>query len=218
MLQDRPSIRIAAFAGYYGDRADAFDEAMRCEPDVLIGDYLAELTMLVLRKVQVRGGAGYAAGFITDLEPHLSKIAQHGIKVVTNAGGLDPMGCAAAVRDFCKRLGLPLRVAAISGDNLIDRMQDLREMHGQQFLHLDDQAPLSVEWKDVLTANAYLGAWPIVAALNAGADIVICPRTTDASLTIGPAAWKHGWKQDDWNPLAGALMAGHLIECGPQAT
>ena len=218
MTRHDGSLRIAAFAGYYGDRPDAFDEALNCDPDVLIGDYLAELTMLVLKKVQTRGGPGYAAGFISDLEPRLALIAERGIKVVTNAGGLDPIACAAAVETLCKKLNLPLRVAAISGDNLLARMPALREEQGQTFAHLDSKAPLAIDSKDILTANAYLGAWPITAALEAGADIVIGPRTTDASLVIGPAAWKHGWKRDDWNRLAGGLIAGHLIECGAQAT
>lgn len=212
------SIRIAAFSGYYGDRSDGLDEAISCEPDVLVGDYLAELTMLVLKKVKSRGGVGYAAGFVKELEPRLVTIARKGIKLVTNAGGLDPAGCAAAVKEASLRTGVNLSVAVVTGDDLLDRLQQLHDLEGQSFTHLDDGVPLDIDWTNILTANAYLGAWPIATALEMGADIVVCPRTTDASLIMGPAAWKHGWKPDEWHKLAGALMAGHLIECGPQVS
>ena len=212
------AIRIAAFAGFYGDRPDAFDEAISTAPDVLIGDYLAELTMLVLQKVRARGGPGYAAGFLKDLSGHLGTIADRGMKVVTNAGGLDPLGCAEAVRALCAKLGVELRVAAVTGDDLIGRIEHFRSDERQAFDHLETGAPLSVDISEVLTANAYLGAWPIAAALHAGADIVICPRVTDASLTIGPAAWRHGWGCEEWDKLAGALLAGHLIECSTQVS
>ena len=217
MGNDR-AVRIAAFAGFYGDRPDAFDEAISTSPDVLIGDYLAELTMLVLQKVRARGGPGYAAGFLKDLSRHLGVIAERGTKVVTNAGGLDPIGCAEAVKALCVKLGVELRVAAVTGDDLMGRIQPFRSDERQTFDHLETGAPLSVDVSEVLTANAYLGAWPIAAALDAGADIVICPRVTDASLTIGPAAWRHGWGREDWDKLAGALLAGHLIECSTQVS
>jgi hypothetical protein len=212
------AIRIAAFAGFYGDRPDAFDEALASKPDVLIGDYLAELTMLVLKKVSARGGPGFAAGFVKDLSKHLDVIAERGIKVITNAGGLDPVGCAQAIARLCEEHGVNLKVAAVTGDNLIEQIAELREVNGQRFEHLDTGVGLDVDAAQVLTANAYLGAWPIVEALKAGADIVICPRVTDASLTIGPAAWRHGWARDDWDELAGALLAGHLVECSTQAS
>ena len=211
-------LRMATFAAFYGDRHDGFAEALRCDPDVLVGDYLAELTMLVLKKVQNRGGTGYAAGFLKDLQPHLASIAERRIRVVTNAGGLDPLGCAAALRAFCDKEGLDLKISAITGDDLLQDLGQIQGKEGGHLSHLDTGAPLPVECAEVLTANAYLGAWPIVEALEEGADIVICPRVTDASLVIGPAAWRHGWKVDDWDRLAGALMAGHLIECGTQVS
>jgi hypothetical protein len=212
------AIRIAAFAGFYGDRPDAFNEALASEPDVLIGDYLAELTMLVLKKVSAKGGPGFAAGFVKDLSKHLDVIAERGIKVITNAGGLDPVGCAQAIARLCEEHRLNLKVAAVTGDNLIGRIGALRDADGQRFEHLDTGVALDVDAAQILTANAYLGAWPIVDALTAGADIIVCPRVTDASLTIGPAAWRHGWARDGWDQLAGALLAGHLVECSTQAS
>ncbi len=216
--KESSAVRIAAFAGYYGDRPEGLDEAIACSPDVLIGDYLAELTMLVLKKNQSRGATGYAVGFIKELERRLPVIAQRKMKLVTNAGGLDPVGCAAAIEALCAKLNLDLRVAAITGDDLLAQGETLRREHGQNFSHLVSGLPLPVGWNEVLTANAYLGAWPIVAALEAGADIVICPRVTDSSLVLGPAAWWHHWKKDDWDKLAGGFAAGHLIECCTQVS
>jgi hypothetical protein len=210
-------LRIGQFSAYYGDRKDAMAELLAAGVDVLTGDYLAELTMLVLKKNQLRGGAGYAAGFVDQLGEHLGEIAAQGTKVVTNAGGLDPLACAAEVERLCREQGVDLVVAAVTGDDLIDDLGGLVEQ-GQTFGHLDTGKPLDLGERAVLTANAYLGAWPIVAALSAGADIVVCPRVTDASLVIAPAAWHFGWGPEDHDQLAGALWAGHAIECGGQVT
>jgi hypothetical protein len=209
-------LRVGQFSAYYGDR-DGMRELIADGVDVLTGDYLAELTLLVLRKNQLRGGVGFATGFLRQLAENVDEIAAKGIRVVTNAGGLDPLACAEEVRKICFDRGLDLKVAAITGDDLMDALPRL-ESEGARFLHVEDRRPWERGDHQVLTANAYLGAWPIVAALKQDADIVICPRVTDASLVMGPAAWHFGWGEQDWDKLAGALWAGHAIECGGQVT
>src|SRR4029079_19140454 len=134
-----------------------------------------------------------------------------GIKVVSNAGGLNPAGCADKVREIASRLGVEGAVAHIEGDDLMPGIDGLR----RQLTNLDTGEPLTAT---PLSANAYLGAWGIAEALESSADVVICPRVTDASLVVGPAAWWWGWSRDDWDPLAGAVVAGHVIECGAQTT
>jgi hypothetical protein len=214
---DTSPLRIGQFSAYYGDRPDAMAELIADGVDVLTGDYLAELTMLVLKKNQMRGGVGYASGFVDQLAANLDDVAKNGIKLVTNAGGLDPLACAAEVERLCQERGLDLSVAAITGDDILEDFDRLLS-DGQPFGHLTTGKPLELDDRTVLTANAYLGAWPIVDALASGADIVICPRVTDASLVIAPAAWHHGWSETDYDQLAGALWAGHAIECGGQVT
>ncbi|GAA2901169.1 DUF1446 domain-containing protein [Pseudonocardia halophobica] len=210
-------LRVGQFSAYHGDRPDGMVELLDHGVDVLTGDYLAELTMLVLRKNQFRGGLGYAAAFVEQLEPNLPRIAAEGVKVVTNAGGLDPLACADAVRGACERAGVRLRVAAITGDDLRAGLGALLGP-GAMLANVDTGESLAIEGEEVLTANAYLGAWPVVEALAAGADIVVCPRTTDASLVVGAAAWHHDWGHEDWDALAGGVVAGHLIECCAQVT
>ena len=212
MTGERPVI-IANCSGFYGDRLSAAREMVEGGPiDVLTGDWLAELTMLILWKAKARNAdAGYATTFLTQMEQVLGTCVDRGIKVVTNAGGLNPAGCAVKVRDIAERLGVDVRVAHIEGDDLIDRIDGLRP----HLAHLDTGAPLTA---DPVSANAYLGGWGIAAALDAGADVVVCPRVTDAALVVGPAAWWWGWAPTDWDRLAGAVAAGHVIECGPQAT
>ncbi len=210
MTGERPVI-IANCSGFYGDRLSAAREMVEGGPiDVLTGDWLAELTMLILWKAKARNAeAGYAATFLTQMEQVLGTCVDRGIKVVTNAGGLNPAGCAVKVREIAERLGLGVRVAHVEGDDLMDRIDGLRP----HLDHLDTGAPLTV---DPVSANAYLGGWGIAAALAAGADVVVCPRVTDAALVVGPAAWWWGWAPTDWDRLAGAVAAGHVIECGPQ--
>jgi hypothetical protein len=202
---DRPRpIRIANCSGFYGDRLAAAREMVEGGPvDVLTGDYLAELTMLILAKAQAKDPAGgYAKTFLTQLEQVLGTCLDRGIRVVANAGGLNPAGLAGAVRALAQRLGLSVRVAHVEGDDLRGNLPAITP---------------SVSGKPV-SANAYLGGWGIAEALGAGADVVVTGRVTDASLVVGPAAWWHGWGVEDWDALAGAVVAGHVIECGPQAT
>lgn len=215
----RRPVRIANCSGFYGDRLSAMAEVLHGgEVDVITGDYLAEVTMLVLAKNRLKNPeAGYARTFEKQIEPLLEEIAARGVKVVVNAGGLAPATLAARLRATCVARGISLRVAHIEGDDILSRLDTLKA-EGHELAHLDTSAPLDEWGHSPLTANAYLGAWGIVAALNAGADIVICPRVTDASVIVGPAAWWHGWDTDDWDALAGAVAAGHVIECGTQAT
>jgi hypothetical protein len=212
-------LRIANCSGFYGDRHAAAREMVEGGPiDFLTGDYLAELTMLILWKNRQReGGAGYARGFLRQMEEVLGTCADRGIKIVTNAGGLDPAGLAGRIRELAARLGIALSVAHIEGDDLLGRLSELQR-GGHALAHLDTGEPLAAAASSAITANAYLGAWGIVEALSAGADVVVCPRVTDASLVVGPAAWRFGWARDAWDRLAGAVVAGHVLECGAQAT
>jgi hypothetical protein len=212
-------IRIANCSGFFGDRLSAAREMVEGGPiDVLTGDWLAELTMLILWKGQQRDPSrGWARTFLTQMEEVLGTCADRGIKVVTNAGGLNPAGLAHEVRTLAEKLGVGLTVAHVEGDDLVPRIDELRQ-RGLDLAHLDTGQRLADATGEVVTANAYLGAWPIVESLRGGADVVICPRVTDASLVVGPAAWHHGWDLTDWDRLAGAVAAGHLIECGPQVT
>ena len=215
--QPRP-VLIGNAAGFYGDRFDAVREMVEGGPiDVLTGDYLAELTMLILWKARKKDpSTGYAATFLAQMEQVLGTCLDRGIKVVSNAGGLNPSGLAGALVDLSARLGLDAKIAYVEGDDLVDRIPSLLA-EGHDLAHLDTGRALADAGVEPVSANAYLGSWAIVEALGAGADIVVCPRVTDASLVVGPAAWWHGWARDDWDALAGAVAAGHVIECGPQA-
>ena len=217
MPAPRP-VRIANCSGFYGDRLAAAREMLAGPIDVLTGDYLAELTMLILWKARLGDPQlGYARTFLRQMEDVLGTCLDRGVKIVANAGGLNPAGLAAKLHELAGRLGLMARIAYITGDDLVDRLPGLQE-RGTHLANLDTGLPLAKAGLPVVTANAYLGGWGIAAALAAGADVVVCPRVTDASLASGPAAWWHGWGRDDWDALAGAVLAGHVIECGPQAT
>ncbi|WP_406146808.1 acyclic terpene utilization AtuA family protein [Streptomyces sp. NBC_01012] len=190
-----PPLRIGNASGFYGDRFDAVREMLTGGPlDVLTGDYLAELTMLILGRSRLKDPArGYASTFLRQLEESLGLAHERGVKIVTNAGGLNPAGLAGAVRELADRTGVPVRVAYVEGDS----------------------RPVP---EGYLTANAYLGGAGIAACLRAGADVVVTGRVTDAALVTGPAAAHFGWGPDDHDALAGAVVAGHVLECGTQAT
>jgi hypothetical protein len=212
-------LRIANCSGFYGDRHAAPRELLEGGPiDVLTGDYLAELTMLILWRSRGRDPAkGYATSFLAQMEECLGLAVDKGVKVVANAGGLNPAGLAAELRALAGRLGLTVSVAHVEGDDLLGRLDELKAA-GEPLAHLDTGRGLAEARVTPVTANAYLGAWGIVAALDAGADVVVSGRVTDASLVVGPAAWHFGWAPDDWDRLAGAVVAGHVLECGTQAT
>lgn len=195
------AVRIGNCSGFYGDRLSAMREMLEGGPlDVLTGDYLAELTMLILGKDQLRDGSlGYARTFLTQVTDTLALALDSGVRIVANAGGLNPAGLAEQLTRAAAELGLNPRIAWVDGDNLAPRAADLG-LGG------------------ALTANAYLGAFGIARALDAGADIVVTGRVTDASVVVGPAIAHHGWGREDYDQLAGAVVAGHVIECGTQAT
>ncbi|NBE98499.1 acyclic terpene utilization AtuA family protein, partial [Nonomuraea sp. K271] len=202
------TLRVANCSGFYGDRLSAAREMVEGGPiDVLTGDWLAELTMLILAGNRLKGRPGYAPTFLRQLEDVLGPCLDRGIKIVTNAGGLDPAGCAEAVHELGARLGLSPAVAHVTGDDLTGQPLDLVNADTGERL---DATPL--------TANAYLGGRPIAAALSAGADVVVTGRVTDAALVTGPGIWRYGWGPGDLDPLAGSVVAGHIIECGCQAT
>lgn len=195
------TVRIGNCSGFYGDRVAAMHEMLTGgDLDYLTGDYLAELTMLILGRDRMKyPERGYARTFLTQLEQCLGIAHDRGVRIVANAGGLNPAGLANAVRALADKLGIPVTVAHVEGDDLLERAGELG-------------------LGSPLTANAYLGAWGIVECLNSGADIVVTGRVTDASVVVGPAAAHFGWARDDYDPIAGAVVAGHVIECGAQAT
>ncbi len=194
-------IRIGNASGFYGDRFSAVREMLTGGPlDVLTGDYLAELTMLILGRDRMKDpNRGYAKTFLRQMEENLALAKEKGVKIVANAGGLNPAGLAEALRELAAKLGVDVAIAHVEGDDLVQRAEELG-------------------FGKTLTANAYLGAWGITECLNAGADIVVTGRVTDASVIVGPAAAHFGWARDDYDALAGAVVAGHVIECGTQAT
>ncbi|MDQ2748741.1 MAG: DUF1446 domain-containing protein [Actinomycetota bacterium] len=194
-------LRIGNASGFYGDRASAMHEMLTGgDLDVLTGDYLAELTMLILGRDRRKDPSlGYAKTFLRQLENSLGIALDKGVQIVANAGGLNPVGLAAAVRELAARLGLDVSVAHVEGDDLHSRAPELG-------------------LGEPLAANAYLGAWGIARCLRAGADIVVTGRVTDASLVVGPAAAHFGWANTDYDALAGAVVAGHVLECGTQAS
>ena len=211
-------VRIANCSGFYGDRLSAAREMVEGGPiDVLTGDWLAELTMLILARTRLkRPGGGYARSFVTQMEQVMGTCLERGIKVVSNAGGLDPAGCAEAVAEVAAKFGLSPVIAHVDGDDLMGRLDDLAAA-GRPLLDFESGAAI-IDTSKYITANAYLGCFGIVEALNRGADIVITGRVTDAAVVCGPAAWHHGWTRDNFDELAGAVVAGHVIECGAQAT
>src|SRR5580700_7492924 len=213
------ALRIANCSGFYGDRLSAAREMVEGGPiDFLTGDYLAELTMMILWKARQKSPSrGYAVTFLKQMEHVLGEAIGRGIKIVTNAGGLNPAALAAELCALRDRLGLKAKVLHIEGDDVLSRLESLRKP-GHDLKNLDTGQPLRDLRATPISANAYLGAWGIVEALHQGADIVVCPRVTDASLVVGPAAWHFGWRRDDWDRLAGAVVAGHVLECGAQCT
>ncbi|MFD8243648.1 acyclic terpene utilization AtuA family protein [Nocardia sp. NPDC059691] len=201
LAADPDVLRIGNCSGFYGDRLGAMREMLEGgQLDVLTGDYLAELTMLILGRDRMKDpDLGYAKTFVKQIEDCLGLALERNVRIVANAGGLNPAGLAQRLRKVAADLGLDAKIAHVEGDDLLARAGDL-----------GFGAPL--------TANAYLGAWGIVECLNAGADIVVTGRVTDASVIVGPAAAHFGWSRTDYDRLAGAVVAGHVIECGTQAT
>lgn len=210
-------LRIANCSGFYGDRLEAAREMVEGGPiDVLTGDYLAELTMAILWRLRRRDPkGGYVRTFLKQMEQVLGTCLDRGIKIVSNAGGLNPEGMADRLAEVADRLGLSPRIAFVSGDDLIDRVPDMQATNGLRHFDTGEALPPGIK---PLTANAYLGGSGIAEALSWGADVVVTGRVTDAAVVIGPGMWAFDWAADDYDALAGALVAGHIIECGAQCT
>jgi hypothetical protein len=212
-------VRIANASGYWGDDPEALARQVRGGAiDYLTLDFLAEITMVILERQRERNPElGYAYDFVRMLEPVLPEVVARGIRVVANAGGVNVPACAARIAAACRAKQLAPTLAMVHGDDLLPRLDDLLA-RGVRLEHMDDGRPLTAIRDRVVSANAYLGAWPIAEALADGAQIVVTGRVTDAALTLGPLVHEHGWAWDDWDRLAGGIVAGHVLECGAQAT
>src|ERR1041384_2483890 len=217
----KEKIRIAAGQGFWGDLPDAPVRQVEGGPiNYLMLDYLAEVTMSIMQKQKARDpAAGYARDFVPLMKQILPACVERDIKVVANAGGVNVAGCAEAVREVARELGLAgkLKIGIVTGDDILDRIDDLIA-GGIELRNMDTDEPLSAVRDRIQSANAYLGAAPIVEALNKGAQVVITGRATDTGLTLGPMIHEFGWAANDWNKMAAGTIAGHIIECGAQCS
>jgi len=214
-------VRVAAGQGFWGDWLEAPVRQVRGGPiDYLMMDYLAEVTMSIMQKQKSRDPkAGYARDFVPLMERILPDIVEKRIKVISNAGGVNPRGCAEAVLEVARRLGLAgkVKIGLVTGDDLLGRLDGLIAA-GHPLANMENGRPLSDIRDRVLSANAYLGMKPIVGALRRGADVVVTGRVTDTGLTLGPILHEFGWSPDDWDKVAAGTVAGHIIECGAQCS
>lgn len=213
-------IRIASGQGFWGDLQNApVDQVCKGPIDYLILDYLAEVTMSILHKQKRRDpNLGYATDLILLLENLLPDIVLKNIRVITNGGGANPIGCRDAIFAVAKRLGIKnLRVGIVHGDNLIGQIENIQS-HGVSLENMETREPLALIRSELVSANAYLGAFSIVEALKEGAQLVITGRTTDTGLTAAPMIYEFEWPEDDWDRLAAGIVAGHILECGGQAS
>src|SRR6266403_1837034 len=215
----RETLRVANASGYWGDDPGALAGQVRGGAlDYVTLDFLAEITMVILQRQRARDPRlGYAYDFVAMLGPVLPEIVQRGIRVVANAGGVHVEACRDRISEAGRAQGLTPALGMVSGDDLLPRLDRLVAA-GVPLANLDDGRPLAAIRDRIVAANAYLGAWPIAEALGAGAEIVVTGRTTDAALTLGPLVHELGWAWDDWDRLAAGTVAGHVLECGAQAT
>ncbi len=214
------SVRVANGQGFWGDNVDAPLELVRGGPvDYLGMDYLAEVTLSIMMRQKLKNpSAGYATDFIDFVRRALPELVERGVRVVTNAGGLNPRACRARIFEVARELSLSgVAVGVVEGDDLLDRLPDL-VARGHRLANMDSGEPISNVLERVTSANAYIGARPVAAALAGGAQIVLCGRVTDTALALGPLVHEFGWAADDWDRLAAGTIAGHVIECGAQAT
>ena len=217
----KSKIRIAAGQGFWGDLPDAPVRQVEGGPiDYLMLDYLAEVTMSIMQKQKARDPkAGYARDFVPLMKRILPACVERDIKVTANAGGVNVAGCAAAVGDVARELGLAgkLKIGIVTGDDILDQIDELLT-RGIELRNMDTDEPLQTVRDRIQSANVYLGAAPIVEALNLGARVVITGRATDTGLTLAPMIHEFGWAGDDWDKLAAGTIAGHIIECGAQCS
>lgn len=214
-------VRVASGQGFWGDSLDAPRQQVEGGPvDYLMLDYLAEVTMSILQKQKERDPSlGYARDFVGAIESVLPAVSERGVKVVANAGGVNPPACATAIRKLAERCSVSekVKIAVVTGDDLLDRLDDLISS-GHTLSNMDTREPLVSIRDKVLAANAYIGSTPIVEGLERGANIVITGRSTDTALTMAPLRYEFGWSDNDWNKLAAGIIAGHIIECGAQCS
>lgn len=214
-------VRVAAGQGFWGDWLEAPVRQVEDGPiDYLMMDYLAEVTMSIMQKQRGRDPKmGYARDFPQVMERILPTMVARGIRVTSNAGGVNPRGCAEAVLGVARKLGLQgkVRVGLVTGDDILGRLDELLDK-GHELKDMDSGRPLSDIRNKVLSANAYIGMAPIVEALDRGANVVVTGRVTDTGLTLGPLVHEFGWARDDWDRIAAGTVAGHIIECGAQAS
>ena len=211
----KDSVRLGCFAAFWGDTRTAIRDILDgAEVDYLVSDYLSEITMALLARARAKDpdGAGFVGDFISTVAPVLSEVSERGIKIVTNAGALNPAACARALSELARDHGIDLKVAAVEGDDLLAQRDQVIAAAP------DDMVTGRPVPHDVGSLNAYLGARPIAAALAAGADVVITGRCVDAAVVLGPLMHEFGWKDDEYDLLAAGSLVGHIVECGPQAT
>ena len=213
------SIRIANAGGYWGDDLGQFQRQVQLGPvDYVTLDFLAEITMSIMQKQRARDPeAGFARDFITQVEASLDLLLQGGVKVVTNAGGVNPAACRRAVIAAAAKRGRAMHVAAVMGDDLLARISELNAA-GASLDNMEDGRQFAAVRDRVSSANAYFGAWPVVEALRSGAQVVVTGRCTDTGITLAPMIHAFGWAADDWDRLASGIVAGHIVECGAQST
>ena len=213
------SIRIANAGGYWGDDLAQFQRQVDLGPvDFVTLDFLAEITMSIMQKQRARDPrSGYARDFIAQVRETLPTLSERGTRVITNAGGVNPLACRGALLEMAQLEARPLDVAAVVGDDLMERLGELNAA-GVTLDNMDDGAPFAKVRDHVSSANAYFGAWPVVEALATGAQVVVTGRCTDTGITLAPMIHAFGWAADDWDRLAAGIVAGHIVECGAQAT
>lgn len=212
-------VRVASGQGFWGDWLEAPRRQVDGGPiDYLMLDYLAEVTMSILQKQKERNPEmGYARDFVDAMESVLDGVTERGVRVIANAGGVNPTACASAVRAVAAKHGKQLAIGVVTGDNLLDRLDELLAA-GHALENMDTGEPLSTVRERVLSANAYIGSTPIVEALSRGAQVVITGRSTDTALTMAPLRYEFGWGATDWDKLASGIIAGHILECGAQSS
>jgi hypothetical protein len=212
-------VRVASGQGFWGDSLDAPRQQVEGGPiDYLMLDYLAEVTMSILQKQKERDpNMGYARDFVGAVESVLDGVTERGVRIIANAGGVNPPACAQAVRDVAASHGKSLKIGVVTGDNLLDRLDELLDS-GHALSNMDTGEPLGTVRDRVLSANAYIGSTPIVEALSRGAQVVITGRSTDTALTMAPLRYEFGWGTEDWDKLAAGIIAGHILECGAQCS
>lgn len=220
-MSKKDRIVIANCGGFWGDDPTAARRQVEGGPvDYLVMDYLAEVTMAILQKQRLRDpGAGFARDFLAQLRDVLPQCIEQGVTVISNAGGVNPLACRDAVEELARELGLEdrVRVGVVLGDDVYGGLDELLE-GGEPLEHMEDGRPLAEVRDDVLSANVYLGARPVVAALAKGANVIVAGRITDTAVTLAPMIHEFGWEHDDWDRIAAGVIAGHIIECGTQCT